>query len=206
MSKVVILDAGHGGINPVTNKYVTSGKRSPIWEDGSVYYEGVGNRQIANIAAQYLRALGWKVLFTVDPSDYTDVSLGTRIARSNAHFKMNPTAFQISIHSNGFSNEAANGAEVFTSIGQNRSDKIATIWMEEHIKQFPWLNIRADRKDGDVDKEQSLAMNKVNCNSILIETMFHTNKKECDVLMSAKGRELIAIAIVETCERVHKEL
>ena len=204
MNKTVILDCGHGG--EFNGVYQTSGKRSPIWEDGSVYYEGVGNRQIANIAAQYLRALGWKVLFTVEPSDHTDVSLRTRIPRSNAYFKMNPTAFQISIHSNGVSNESANGAEVFTSIGQTRSDKIATIWMEEHIKQFPWLNIRADRKDGDVDKEQSLAMNKVNCNSILIESMFHTNRKECEILMSESGREKIAIAIVETCERVHKEL
>ncbi len=49
-------------------------------------------------------------------------------------------------------------------------------------------------------------MNRVHCPSILIESMFHTNRKECEILMSESGREKIAIAIVETCERVHKEL
>jgi N-acetylmuramoyl-L-alanine amidase len=44
MNITVILDAGHGGI--IDGVYQTHGKRSPIWEDGSQYFEGVGNRQI----------------------------------------------------------------------------------------------------------------------------------------------------------------
>ena len=41
---IVILDNGHGGIHPTTNQYVTAGKRSPKFDDGSVLYEGVNNR------------------------------------------------------------------------------------------------------------------------------------------------------------------
>jgi N-acetylmuramoyl-L-alanine amidase len=197
MSKVVILDAGHGG--ELNGVYQTSGKRSPVWEDGTQYFEGVGNRQIVHAASQYLERLGWTVLYTVHPSDPSDVTLSQRIKISNSHFQRYPEAFQISVHSNGFSKESANGYEVFTSKGQTKSDRIANIWIDEQGKAFPDLNNRGH-------KEANFAMNRVHCPSILIESMFHTNKKECEILMLESGREKIAIAIVETCERVHKEL
>ena len=197
MSKVVILDAGHGG--ELNGVYETSGKRSPVWEDGTQYFEGVGNRQIVHAASQYLERLGWTVLYTVHPNDPSDVTLSQRIKISNSHFRRYPSAFQISVHSNGFSKESANGYEVFTSKGQTKSDKIATVWIDEMRRAFPTLNNRGH-------KEANFAMNRVHCPSILIESMFHTNRKECEILMSESGREKIAIAIVETCERVHKEL
>jgi N-acetylmuramoyl-L-alanine amidase len=197
MSKVVILDAGHGG--ELNGVYQTSGKRSPVWEDGTQYFEGVGNRQIVHAASQYLERLGWTVLYTVHPNDPSDVSLSQRIKISNSHFQRYPEAFQISVHSNGFIKESANGYEVFTSKGQTKSDKIATVWIDEMRRAFPTLNNRGH-------KEANFAMNRVHCPSILIESMFHTNRKECEILMSESGREKIAIAIVETCERVHKEL
>ena len=40
----VLLDAGYGGV--INGEYQTSGKRSPVWEDGSVLYEGEFNRGI----------------------------------------------------------------------------------------------------------------------------------------------------------------
>jgi N-acetylmuramoyl-L-alanine amidase len=201
--KIVILDPGHGGVNPLTGKYVTPGKRSPVWDNGLQYFEGVGNRQIAIKASQYLRASGWKVYYTTDPKSYIDTSLGKRIKRSNEIYFENPTAFQISIHSDAFKKNVGQGATVFTSVGTTSSDTLASIWMDEHIKLFPQLTIRSDRRDGDVDKENHLAMNKVKCPSILIETMFHTFEEECKILMSAKGQEKIAIAISEACIQFH---
>lgn len=203
--KVVILDPGHGGINQ-DGKYQTSGKRSPIWDDGSVYYEGEGNRDIAQRASVLLRNLGWKVFYTVSPNEPKDISLGSRIKVSNMYFKENAEAFQISIHSNGYKKNVGQGAEVFTSIGQTPSDPMATIWLDEHLKEFPELAGRTDKKDGDVDKEEHLAMNKVNCPSFLIETMFHTFESECRILMSPEGRDRIARVIARTCERIHNEL
>ena len=41
-----LLDSGHGGLDPDTGEYVTPGKRSPVWDDGTQYFEGVGNRDI----------------------------------------------------------------------------------------------------------------------------------------------------------------
>lgn len=204
--KVVILDAGHGGINPATGRYVTPGKRSPKWPDGTQYFEGDGNRDIVHRAAQMLVARGWKVLYTVDPCGYADMYNPRRVDISNKHYRENPDAFQISVHSNGVTDPKANGAEVWTWPGQTKSDKIADIWLEEHLKQFPLLKGRTDKTDGDNDKESRFTLNSVNCPSILVETMFQTNPGECATLMSPEGRHKIALGIVNTCERVHAEL
>lgn len=197
--KVVILDAGHGGINPVTKHYVTPGKRSPVWPDGSVYYEGDGNREIVKIAAKMLVEKGVRVLYTVDPNGYQDTSLKIRTRTANDHYRKHRNAFLISVHSNGVSNPQAHGYEVFTSKGTTKSDAIATTWFKEHAKQFPNLRPRPDHSDGDPDKEASLAITRdTNCPAILIETMFHTNLDECKILMSYEGKVKIARAIVNT--------
>jgi N-acetylmuramoyl-L-alanine amidase len=192
MEKVIILDAGHG------DRHNTKGKRSPIWSDGSQYFEGEGNREIVKIASQYLINLGWKVVYTVSPKDMNDVSLKSRIVISNIHYKLNPDAFQISVHSNGHHDERANGMECFISPNASNTSKlISAKWREEQKTSFPDLHWRGI-------KTANFAMNRVKCPSILIETMFHTNEKECRILMSDEGKEQIAIGIVETAEKVYK--
>jgi len=192
MDKVIVIDCGHG------DRHHTKGKRSPKWSDGSQYFEGEGNRIIAKIAEQYLTKLGWKVLYTVDPSDPTDISLKDRIKISNLHYSIYPSAFQISIHSNGFSKESANGFECFTSNNVSNISKILAIeWVYQQDLTLPNLKFRGI-------KTANFAMNRVECPSILVETCFHTNERECKILMSKEGKEKIAIAIVETCERVHE--
>lgn len=203
--KVVILDFGHGSIDP-NGVYVTPGKRSPIWSDGTQYFEGVGNREIGKLAAPMLIALGWTVLYTVLPEDYRDIPLSKRVSISNAHYAKYRSAFQISIHSNAFSDPKPNGAEAWTLKGQTKSDEMADIWLVEMKRQFPWINLRVDRSDGDLDKESHFQINTVNCPSFLIESMFHTNEKECRVLMSSEGKYKIAKSIVNACELIHLEL
>lgn len=197
MSKnTYILDPGHGGINPTTWQYVTAGKRSPKWPDGSVYYEGVGNRQIAELVGQELRKRNIDFAYTVTPSDWTDVSLGTRVQRANMLAAKTPCVL-ISIHSNAAASSQANGFEVFTSPGQTKSDPLATVLFDEFGKAFPELNGRKNLQDGDPDKEELFTMVAgPKCPAMLIETMFHTNEKECKILMSETGRKRIAQAIV----------
>jgi len=202
--KVVILDPGHGGLNPSTGKYVTPGKRSPEWADGSIYYEGQGNREIVTLLAKMLVCSGVKVLYTVSPDNYRDVSLVSRIRAANKHFRSNPTAYLISVHSNGVKNKKAHGAEVWTWPGQSDADPIADIWIKEQKKQFPWLSLRTDSSDGDLDKESKFAINSVRCPSFLVETMFHTNEKECRVLMSSVGKYKIAKGLYNTIMKVER--
>lgn len=52
---IVLLDNGHGGI--VNGEYQTTGKRSPIWDDGSQLFEGEFNRAIVNRIIERLTSL-----------------------------------------------------------------------------------------------------------------------------------------------------
>jgi len=199
MEKVVVLDAGHGGINPITGQYVTAGKRSPQWPDGSIYYEGVGNRAIALKVAKLLVANGITVHYTVKPEDYRDISLDRRCAIANNIYAKNKNCILISIHSNASDNETAKGYEVFTSPGKSISDKIADHFLDRMKAKFPNLKPRLDNSDGDGDKEANFAMVKgTKCPAILIESMFHTNRFECAILQSEEGKDKIAQVILET--------
>ncbi len=200
----VILDAGHGGVNPITNTYVTNGNRSPLWEDDTIYYEGVGNRDIVKHASILLLNKGIDTVFTVEPENYKDVALYKRVNTANKHYlNKNKKAILISVHSNGFRKESANGTEVFTSPGKTKSDTIATIWMEEFKSLFPEIKQRTDFDDNDIDKEAKYTIiNDTICPAILVETMFHTNYKECKMLLDPKIRQRIALAICNTVEKV----
>jgi len=196
MSKYIwILDAGHGGL--IDNVYQTSGKRSPKWSDGSIYYEGVGNRQIAKKVGDQLQKLDIDFVYTVDPSNGKDVSLTTRINFVNKLPAKNKVL--ISIHSNGASVESASGFEIFTSAGQTKSDAIATVIYEEFQKEFKESKFRKDMSDGDVDKENPLYITgKSNCPAVLLECFFMTNEKECkEILMTEEGQNRIVKCIVQ---------
>ncbi len=190
-----LLDAGHGGL--IDNIYQTQGKRSPIWADGSVYYEGVGNRQIGKKVGDQLKKLSIDYAYTVDPSNGKDVSLTTRINFVNKFPAKNKVL--ISIHSNGASVESASGFEIFTSLGQTKSDAIATVIYEEFQKEFTESKFRKDTSDGDVDKENPLYITgKSNCPAVLLECFFMTNEKECkEILMTEEGQNRIVKCIVQ---------
>ena len=200
-----ILDPGHGGLDS-NGEYVTSGKRSPKWEDGSQYFEGVGNREIAAMVEEELKTLGILYSFTVLPEDHEDVSLSKRVQIANGLNKdFKGKTITWSIHSNGFSKESANGYEVFTSPGQTKSDFIADILFREVAKEFTELRPRTDTSDGDMDKEAKFSMlTKTHGRAVLLESMFHTNKKECEILMSEEGKRRVANCIVRAIQRVEE--
>ena len=53
---IILLDAGHSGI--LAGNYLTSGRRSPVWADGSQLFEGEFNRWIVNGIAERLSTQG----------------------------------------------------------------------------------------------------------------------------------------------------
>jgi len=198
----IILDAGHGGINPKTQLYVTKGKRSLRPIDGKWYYEGVENRLIVKEWATILENLGHKVFYTVDPNDYIDVSLTERVRRANEIHKEH-NAFLISVHSNGFHKESANGHEVFTCPDYNDSDRFAKLWGDRYRIKFPDHAYRYGKKRAN-DKEELftiIAGNrhiKPNYNSMLIELAFHTNPDDVRLLRSWEYRMKTGILLAQT--------
>jgi len=190
-----VIDPGHGGMK--NGVYQTKGKRSPVWDDGTQYFEGVGNRQIAERVGRKLRDYDIDFAYTVDPKDGTDVPLKDRVNWINKLPYKNKIL--VSIHSNGHSNENAQGWEIFTSVGETTSDKIASIFYNRFQDKFMDRKFRKDTKDGDVDKEANFyIIKKTVCPAILLENFFHTNEYECkEILMSDEGQEKIVDAIIE---------
>jgi N-acetylmuramoyl-L-alanine amidase len=203
---IYLLDAGHGGL--IDGKYTTSGKRSPIWEDGSVYYEGVGNRDIRKKLAQKMEDNGLNYhLISVGGED---TSLRNRVGVINSYCNLYGAAncILISIHSDAFNKESAHGWSVFSTKGTTKSDAVATLVSEEAKKLFPNEKFREDKRDGDPDKEANFyIIANSRCRAILTENFFMTNPRECqEILLKEEGRDLIADAHFNAILRMEKEL
>ena len=185
MSKYLwVLDAGHGGV--INGEYVTQGKRSPIWDDGSQYFEEVGNRNICNKLVQKLNKHDIECINIMEGINQ-DISLPERCAIANKIYDKNKNMIFISQHSNGFTKESANGFSIYTSRGETKSDQIATYFYESMEKEFPKHKSRKDYTDGDADKEANFYVLKhTKSPAILIENFFMTNYKESKQLMSQR--------------------
>ena len=176
-----ILDAGHGGV--INGKYVTAGKRSPIWCDGTQYFEGVGNR---NIVAKMLHALKENNIKCIDllNGSQEDISLKDRVIKINEICKTHKNSILVSIHSDAFTKEQANGYSVYTSVGNTKSDQLANVFLKNMQTYFPKHKLRRDTTDGDNDKEANFyIIYRSICPAILIENFFMTNYRESKLLM-----------------------
>lgn len=191
MSKYVwILDAGHGGTRP-DGTYATDPKigKQHTFPDGLNIREGDSNRAILARVLDRLSFLEVDHAVVSDPIE--DVSLGERCRRANAILaKAKKPCIFVSIHSNA---GAGKGAEFFTSKGQDASDVIASVFCEGWEKYFPEFPLRADKEDGDLDKEADFYVirpdhNKVKAR-VLLELLFFDNRKEADFLLSTEGKQ-----------------
>jgi len=186
-----IFDNGHGGV--IDGVYQTQGKRSPVWPDGEVLYEGEFNRAIVNRLVDMCKSNNIDYVNLVDTQE--DVSLKERPKMANKIAKSSDKpCIYVSIHANGFTDESANGWEVFTSPGQTKSDTIATILYEKAKVEFPERRMRPSTGDGDPDKEAKFTvLMDTSMPAILSENFFMTNYREChEILMSESGRDRVA--------------
>lgn len=185
MKYVVVLDAGHGGV--INGVYQTKGKRSPVWDDGSQYFEGVGNREIYKKLRAKLTANCIEV-YNPNESDI-DMPLRTRTSKINDYIKNNPDKkfVGISIHSNGFSKESAHGWSVYTyTKASEDSKKLSSLLAKEMKVKFPDRRLRGEKTAG------FWMVKHTNCPFVLTENFFMTNKDECqNILMSEEQQDKI---------------
>ena len=196
-----ILDNGHGGI--VDGVYQTPGKRSPVWPDGKVLYEGEFNRAIVDRLMAMCEANSIDAINLVNTPN--DISLSERVSTANKLAKSSDKpCIYVSIHANGFSDESANGWEVYTSPGETKSDKIATVLYEKAEAAFPERKMRKDTRDGDPDKEANFyVLVHTTMPAILSENFFMTNYREChEILMSESGRDRVAKIHFEMIQQI----
>lgn len=168
----ILIDSGHG-IN-------TSGKRSP----NGILKEWAWNKDCAKIVIETLKAKGYNAV-PVNPED-EDTSLSQRVSRINKYGK---DTILISIHINAAGDGSdwmkARGWSIWTSIGQTKSDNLATFIFAEAEKKWGEKRVRKDKSDGDVDYEEGFyILRKSVCPAVLIEHFFMDNKEDYDYLCS----------------------
>ena len=180
-----LLDNGHGGV--IDGLYQTEGKRSPVWSDGSILYEGEFNRAIVARLAELLTEAGIK--YVILTPEQEDVNLPERVRRANEW----GGAVLLSVHANA---GGGHGYEVFTSRGATPSDDIADIFLKAFADEFPDERMRTDTTDGDLDKEADFAiLARTKIPAVLTECFFMDNEAECRAyLMTKDGRDRIARA------------
>ena len=183
MLKTVILDAGHGAI--IDGIPQTSGKRSPIWPDGSILYEGEFNRAIKARLIERLTAANIRYI-DINP-EALDISLNTRVTRANKI----KDSFLVSIHANA---GGGTGSELFISENASKtSQKIAATAQTEYKKVFEGKKWRG------IKKKNFTMVYKTVMPAVLFECFFMDNKKECkEILLTEGGRDLCAEWIYKT--------
>ena len=176
----IILDPGHGGTDP-----------------GAVNGE-LGYKE-SMIALEYALDL-WPILsarkHTVDLTRKGDVFVSlperVRIAR-----EWKADLF-LSLHLNSAENPMASGFEVWTSVGQTRSDDCATSLWYRIKQEFPALAPRADWGDKDPDREANYyVLKNTPMLAVLVELGFICNAGEARWLAEAKTRQRYVLAIGE---------
>jgi N-acetylmuramoyl-L-alanine amidase len=190
-----VIDNGHGGV--INGIPQTAGKRSPDFGKG-ILHEGVSNRRLSEKVLNGLCKANLRAVNLVP--EVTDISLRARVDRVNALTRFNRVIL-ISIHSDAWTKETANGWSAWTSFGQTKSDKVADILYKHAIKAK--LTIREDSSDNDPDKEANFFLLRLtNCPAVLVENLFFTNKKDYETLNSEKGQLKLAKIMIDTCKEI----
>jgi N-acetylmuramoyl-L-alanine amidase len=184
-----LLDNGHGGI--INGEYQTPGKRSPVWPDGTQLFEGEFNRAIVKRLITLCDKNGTEYKNIVP--EEMDISRRERVKRANDIYKNDRRCIYLSIHANAGGGE---GWEIFTSRGETKSDKIATVFFKKIEEEFPQIRMRPDYLDGDSDKEEQFdVLVNTKMPAVLTENFFMDNEEECKkYLMSEESRDRIAKA------------
>ena len=209
--RTIFLDAGHGGINPMTGNYMTPGKafkhaKGQFHKDGW-FYEGVFNRQMAKRITEYLQDASVPVKNVYHT--WQDTSLKSRVKLANSHHQMVKKGMYVSLHANAAPEERAGqarGFEIFTSPGRTASDAIAEDIFLAVRNTFQGQIMRADTKDGDHDKEANFyVLRWTSSPAVLIEFGFFDNYQDAmmmnDEVWQDDMAELIADVLIKHAKK-----
>lgn len=193
MKRIWLLDAGHGGIDPQGN-YVTALSKMYKHPDGTIIYEGKYNREVRDELIQLIVG-NWEMEWFIVNHGYKDMSLGERVRYANELQKIHGRCIYVSIHGNA---GGGKGFEVYTSIGETESDKIADVWIEEMNKVFPG---KVDR--GEKDRDFYVIKN-TTCPAILTESFFMDTLEDAKLMLSESGQKKVALAHYNMMKRIDK--
>lgn len=200
MTKTFIISPGHGKN--------TAGKRSPLFPDGSRFYEWEFNRRLANRIVELAQAEDIPIICL--DFEEEDTSLATRCARANKYGK---NCCYISIHGNAAGNGKnwmnARGWCIYTSKGYTKADPIANVFIEEADKLLPTISSRVRKykqKLYEMDQEENFyVLAHTIMPAVLTENLFYDNHQDCAIMMSEEGIEVLAQIHVRAMKRILEE-
>ena len=186
-----ILDPGHGGM--IGGEYQTAGKRSPVFPDGTVLYEGEFNRAIVR------RLLSLCAKHWIDAVDIVksaeDVPLRERVRRANKLHKEKGNCIYVSVHSNAFGNgrdfNSVNGTCTFhhyrSSTGKRLADSLQR-WAAD-LTPFRDRGVRSNETWANF-----YVLRKTHMPAVLSENGFMTNFDDATKLLDFNVRRSISDA------------
>jgi len=203
----VFVDAGHGGINPTTGKYMTNPADGKFYEfpDGFTAYEGQVNRLIADKFCQMLDTVEG-ASYTKVYHPYIDTTMTERVMMANTisvGLAKDVKPVFMSFHSNasGMANkgkgESARGWSVFIHPDSQKGLLIATAWeTETHLLFEDRILYRIQGKyprqaiwEGNFQILRTTKMP-----AALVECLFFSNRQDAELLYSERNQMHFAAA------------
>lgn len=191
---LIIVDAGHGGIDPNTNQYTTLasiGKKTNhigyTFHDQGWFYEGVSNRVWANSFVKKATREGYQVAQIYHP--YKDTSLAKRVEMENCLFNAyNGNTILLSFHSNAISlntnpQERTRGFSIHTHNTTGNSYKIAKQIAPAINKTFDLFGAGRDENSLCFARVADIT-SKTFSNALLLENLFFDNTKDALLLIN----------------------
>ena len=177
------------------------GKGSP---DGRIK-EYQYSRELCQAIKSILENLGFRVIIDVEEDDLKmtqSKELITRCQVVNSLVKQYKDCIYISIHLNAAGSDGkwhnATGWEIYTSVGQTKSDILAEYIYKAARYNNKEKKLRVDNSDGDSDKEAHLYVLKhTDCPAVLTENFFMDSKNDVEYLLSDEGFHNIVRTHVE---------
>lgn len=181
-SKIVVIDAGHGGHDP--------GKAGP-----NNSREDEINLQIALKLKDYLENAGATVIMTRMDDEYLQGPAGNTHKRKDMSYRKQVLAqsdadIMVSIHQNAFSDQRVRGAQVFYH-NQSERGKILATSIQKSISTYVDTNNKRPIKSS----EHYYLLNESSMPGVIIECGFLTNLEEERMLMSEMYQDKMAWGI-----------
>jgi len=190
MSKYLyILDNGHG--------IDTKGKKSRVWDDRSQLKEFEFNRDIVKYISFELKSL--KIDYKILVPELVDIPLYERIDRANDLNKSRKCVL-ISIHGNAFHNANVKGIETLYHYTSPKSFRLAWTF------QYHLINDLHLKNRGLKPRTNISILKKTNMPAVLTENGFYTNRKECEWMLHANSKYMIAQSHVKSIQDIEKNI
>ncbi len=186
LSKKIIIDAGHGGFDG-----------GAVAEDGTS--EKDINLFIALCVGEMLSSSGYEVIYTrvIDTGTEDNSNLGIskrKVSDLNNRLKIieeNPDSIFVSIHLNKFTATSANGAQVFYSANNIKSQDLGVSIQKSIVDLLQKNNKRVVKKS---DSATFLLKN-ATVPAVIVECGFVSNAKELELLKDEVYQKQMAFAV-----------